>query len=221
MKKLLIICVSIMTVFSISHNVFALSYELDVNQDGKFDNGKKINAKPGDTLKVDIWLTGYTCPPDNKLFGTQFYLQYDPAKVQFNSENSFINDSKHGGTFDPALGGIKVGSAGVYFLVASNFNHVTVTKAKTLLATIELKYIAAGQTSIKVANKLGFNGFDDGFVSNCNLKEEYPTDAVVTFHQQSKQPSKGTGNTKTTPPASPDKAAPTKNPDTNPSPGTK
>ena len=125
----------------------------------------------------------------------QLYLQYDQAKLRLNEANSFINDSNHGGPFDPSLAGIKAEATGVYFLVASNFNYVTVAKDKILLGTIEFKSISAGDATVKVANKLGLGGFDDGFASNCNLKEKFPTDAVVTIQQKGKSASVDKGKT--------------------------
>ena len=161
-------------------NVFAQeSYEFDFDGNGIFA-GTWTLGDVGDTLNVDIWLDGYECPPSDTLFGAQLYFGYDPAVLQVN--DAYPNDSNHGGPFDPNFSSIIQRDAGVYYLTVGNLGYVTVTENKIKLGTIQLERIILGDTQVVAANDLG-GLYTDGFISDCNLASQYPSDAnaVINF----------------------------------------
>jgi parallel beta-helix repeat protein len=138
---------------------------------------------PGASVALKIWLDGYACPPSDKLFGGQLYFQYNPAKIQVNENNSYPNDNAHAGPFDSGLSGLSLQEPGVYNLIVSNFNYVTVTGNKILLGQIEIQCLDAGSLPIRAANDIGFGSYTDGYISDCDLLPQLPDDAVATIIQ--------------------------------------
>ena len=177
MNKLLKVMYVSLLLTLIAAPAFSLSYELDFNGDGVWDTNVSLSA--GESVPVAIWLDGYSCPPDDLLFGAQLYFSFDVDKLQV--VDAFANDTTHGGPFDPSLSGFRERESGIYFLIASNFNYVTVTGNSILLGTIILEGTSPGDTTIKAANELGLDGFNDGFVSDCDLKQLYPDDAIAVI----------------------------------------
>lgn len=158
--------------------VFPLSYEIDFNGDGSYDGAWDMSV--GDSIRVAIWLDDYTCLPDDKLFGTQLYVQFDSNKLQ--TVEAFSNDVRHGGPFDVGFSGFIERKPGIYNLTAAHFDYVRVDGDRILIGTIILEATSSGNTTIKAVNKLGIEGFDDGFVSDCELKQLFPDDAVATIN---------------------------------------
>ncbi len=184
MKKRIKLCGLVAVIFTmLTTFAYPLSYELDLNGDGSWDTGGEWAMSVDDTVRVDVWLDGYACEPNDKLFGVQLYFSFDSKKLE--AIDAYANDTDHGGPFDPGLAGFKVEKQpGVYFLVASHFNYVEVSGGRILIGSILLRGKKAGNTTVKAANSLGFGSYQDGFVSDCNLKSfkappDGPTDAVA------------------------------------------
>ncbi len=64
MKKLSMIlsvlCIAILTVVP----AFAqLAYQIDVGQNGTFETGGSINLNVGESVTMDIYVSGYACSP--------------------------------------------------------------------------------------------------------------------------------------------------------------
>lgn len=188
MKKLSLVSVCVLFLSINVTPAFPLSYEFDFNNDQVWDSEWTLmppsGPDPGDSVPLRVWLDGYACPPDDKLFGAQLYFQYDPARIQVNEDNSYPNDNNdHGGPFDKTLSGFALQEVGVYNLIVSNFSYVTVTGNKILMGQIEIQCIAPGNSQILAANDLGFGTYDDGYVADCALQSVFPTDAVATIIQ--------------------------------------
>jgi leucine-rich repeat kinase 1 len=169
--------------FTVSRQSQASSYEIDVGQDGTFDTGGTINLDLNDSVTMDIYVSGYTCPPNDKLFGVQGYIFVDDAKV---SVSCFPYDTNHGGPFDPGLSGFTKQKTNVYLFIVSNFNYVTVIGGKQKLGTVELTCTAPGTFDLVMANDLtpyGYPDYDDGYIADCDLEAGYPTTAVLTVNQ--------------------------------------
>ncbi len=177
MKKIGILAGLGLLITMLSSPVYPLSYQIDFNGEGGYDTSWEMSG--GDRTRVAVWLDDYTCLPDDKLFGAQLYVAFDSNTLQV--VEAFANDVTRGGPFEVSLSGFKEHKPGVYFLVASNFNYVTVLSSRILLGTIVLEATSSGSTTLKAANKLGMEGFDDGFVSDCDLKQNYPDDAMATI----------------------------------------
>ncbi len=156
-------------------------FRLDFNSDQTWD--AEWGIAEGDTIQLHVWLDGYICPPNNLLFGVQLYFSYDPAKLKLNEINSYPNDWDHGGPFEPDLSAMVKQETGIYCIVVSNFNYVTVIEGRILLFTIELERIAAGETEIRVVNDLGFGVYTDGVLFDCYIRAKYPVEASAIIDQ--------------------------------------
>jgi hypothetical protein len=169
--------------FTVSGQSQASSYEIDVGQDGTFDTGGTINLDNNDSVTIDIYVSGYTCPPNDKLFGSQLYILVDESQV---TVSGFPYDTSHAGPFDPGLSVFAWEEKNVYILVSSNFNYVTVIGGKQKLGTVKLTCKAPGSFNLVVANDLtsyGYPASDDGISVDCNLAMIYPKTAVLTVNQ--------------------------------------
>ncbi len=179
MKNLLkVLFVSLMLTL-IAAPAFPLSYEFDFHGDELWDTNGSLSV--GESVPVEIWLDGYSCPPDDLLFGAQLYFSFDVNKLQV--VDAFANDTTHGGPFDQSFSGFIEGRAGIYSLNAARFDYVSVIGGRILLGTIILEATSSGNTTLKAANNLGIEGFDDGFVSDCDLNNLFPDDvnAVIVI----------------------------------------
>lgn len=175
MKKVVMILSVLFLSFMIAVPAFPLSYEFDFNGDEVWDDNLYLAI--GRRLTVKVWLDDYACPPDDLLFGTQLYVQFDSNMLQ--TMEAFPNDVTHGGPFDRGFSGFVERKPNIYSLTVAHFDYVDVIGNKILLGTIILKAKSAGQTSIKAANQLGMDGFNDGFVSDCDLGQRFPNDAYA------------------------------------------
>ena len=117
MKKPLIVFVTAAILSLIALPAFPLSYQFDFNGDSVWDTEWQLTQ--GETVEVDIWLTGYSSPPGDKILGVLAYLHYDHSKIQFDSAQSYPNDDDHEGPFDPGLSYIKKKENGVYEISAA------------------------------------------------------------------------------------------------------
>jgi len=169
----------------LSSPVYPLSYQIDFNGEGGYDTSWDMSV--GDRIRVAIWLDDYTCLPDDKLLGVQLYVQFDSNKLQ--TVEAFPNDVMHGGPFDRSLSGFLERKPGIYNLTASHFDYVRVSRDRILIGTIMLEAMSSGNTTIKAANKLGMDDFNDGFVADCSAdnlgnpspQSLYPDDAVAVI----------------------------------------
>ena len=171
----LVSCWFLLAVPDISAQV---SYKFDLNGDQLFDS-MFVLPSIGSTVQVDIWLDNYTCLPSDLLLGAQFYLRYNPYVVQVN--DAYPNDSDHGGPFDPALSEFSPTiEDGVYSCLTGKVGFVTVVDNKVKLGTFILERIASGDTPINAANDVG-GPYNDGFISDCNITNQYPADATAAL----------------------------------------
>lgn len=186
MKKIGMLIGLGLLVTMLSSPVYPLSYQIDFNGEGGYDTSWDMSV--GDRIRVAIWLDDYTCLPDDKLLGVQLYVQFDSNKLQ--TVEAFPNDVMHGGPFDRSLSGFLERKPGIYNLTASHFDYVRVSRDRILIGTIMLEAISSGNTTIKAANKLGIDEFNDGFVADCSAdnlgnpspQSLYPDDAVATIN---------------------------------------
>ena len=181
MKKLSIVYAVSLILGLITGPAFPMSYEFDFSGDEVWDTEWTLNI--GETVRVEIWLDGYSCPPSDKLFLLAvFYFQYDHTKIQVNQV--IPNDTDHGGPFEDCE--IMEREDGVYMLFVNRSNAGTLTDNRILLFTIELECINDGSdATIKAASDLGFGKYDDGLVIDCVLNVLNPDDANATVQQLS------------------------------------
>ena len=181
MYKLLVTCAFTLILTLMSNPVFPLSYQLDFNGDEIGDAEHTLT--PGDKVTLDVWLEGYSCPLDDKIYGVSLYFQYDYTKIQVNEENSYRYDSDNGGPWNPDFSYFYNWDDGVYELGVGDSDPLVVNNNKIKLGVIELECIGAGDASIKAATDLGFGGYSDGVVIDCDIESQHPVDANATVHQ--------------------------------------
>ena len=63
----------------------------------------------------------------------------------------------------------------MFFVIASFFNFIPVTDNRILIGSAEIERTGSGNVNIVASNNLGFGGFTDGFLGNCDLQKLYPT----------------------------------------------
>jgi len=165
----------LLTLFSTP--VFPLSYQIDFNGEGGYDTSWDMSVS--DRIRVAIWLDDYTCLPEDKLFGTQLYVAFDSDKLQ--SVEAYANDVRHGGPFDVGFSGFIERKPGIYSLNTGHFDYVTVMRSRILLGTITLQGTSSGTVQLRAANSLGLEGYDDGKIADCDLKDQFPENAVATI----------------------------------------
>ena len=180
MKGLAIGSVLILTVCFLSAPAFPFSYQIDVWQDGRIDTGGTVHLYGQIGAVIDIKICGYTCPPNDKLFGVQTYISVDESLADI---TACVPDAVG---CDPTLSGCTEQSTGVYLLVCSNFSLMdTVGGAKTL-GQVTVDCVSNGVTDMVVADDqtaYGFSYYNDGFASDCNLQSFHPTDGILTIEQ--------------------------------------
>jgi hypothetical protein len=141
---------------------------------------------------MDIYVNGYdcvetgcpACGPNDGLFRTLKYILVDESQV---SVSGFPFDTNNGGPWDPTLCGFLNQEPNVYSLGTANFFYVTVTGGQQKLGTITLTGIAQDAFKLVVANDLTaleYPAYSDGYISNCNLGQEYPADALLTINSE-------------------------------------
>jgi len=190
-KLLRIIFVCLLVTLAASPVYALLSYEIDVGQDGIFETGGSINLNVSESITIDIYVSGYYCTAtgcggcgtNDQLFGTQNYVLLDESKVTV--DDSFPYDTDNGGPWDPSFCAFSRNEENVYYLVTGSFNYVTVAGGRQKLGTATLTCVSGGASTLVVANdltSLGYAVYNDGFIANCNLDNEYPADAVLTVN---------------------------------------
>ena len=130
----------------------------DFDSDGECDTSWDIDG----TETVEIYLDDWdTCPWSSEpLWGVQMFFYYDHTKIDLNIENSFPNDTLHGGPFDSSLSQSQSKGDGKYLLTATNtLQDCTAITDKILLWTLELEGIASGTSDIYI--RVDFDGDPD------------------------------------------------------------
>jgi hypothetical protein len=183
MKTLAIIGLAMALSVLATSPVFPLSYEIDVGGDGSFETGKVVNLSPQSTATVDLYLDGYSCPPDDLIFSGRAYVLLDESIVQVNSCTPF--DTDHGGPFDPGLSGCSNAEQNVYFIGAAKFLFVPVAGGRQKFGTMEIEILQNDEYADLVAatdlTSYGYPAYDDCFISDCNQAAQYPADGLVTL----------------------------------------
>ncbi len=163
---------------------FPLSYEIDVGQDGTFETGGAISLNVSESVTMDIYVDGYSCPPDDKLFGTLKYIYVDQSQVTV--DNCFPYSVANGGVFDNDFSDCFEWEPNVYYLTTAAFAYVTVAGNQQKLGSMTLTCTAGGTFDLVVANDLTAYGYpddSDGYIADCNLASQYPADAILTVNQ--------------------------------------
>ncbi len=188
MKKLSILCGVLLVFGLMAGPAAAVQYFLDVGQDG-IDNGATVNIYNQSDIKIDLGIDGYACPPDDKLFGIQVYINFDSDLVQIT--DCEINEA---GGCDLALSGCdeQTPDTDVWLLICSNFSYLPGSISTFVAATFTVDAIdpstaPPNDTDMIMANDLtpqGYPQYFDGFTADCNLQNIYPDNAVVTLSQE-------------------------------------
>lgn len=186
MRKLcMILSVLLISILTVVPAFAQLAYQIDVGQDGTFETGDSINLNVSESVTMDIYVSGYACspgPPINGLFGTLKYILLDESKV---SVSGFPFDTNNGGPWEVDFSGFYQAETNVYNLSTAKFTFVTVVGGIQKLGTMTLTGISGGTFILRVANDLssfGYPTYSDGYIANCNLANEYPTDATLTIN---------------------------------------
>ena len=79
MKVLSIVGLALLLSGLLTSPALPLSYEIDVGQDGSFETGGSFPICVWLSKSIDIYVDGYTCPPNDTLFGVQVYISTDPT----------------------------------------------------------------------------------------------------------------------------------------------
>jgi len=148
MKKLLVFSVLVF-LLSLTAGPVAADPNLyfDFDNDGVYDVSWQICGKETVEIYLDDWDTsGFSSEP---LLGVQMFFYYDDTKLKVNMENSYPNDTIHGGPFEPTLSLPQNLGGGKIKLLASEFACVAITD-RILLWTLELEGIAGGSSDISI-----------------------------------------------------------------------
>ncbi len=123
----------------------------DTNGDGIKDTHLELEPAGQNKINLGIWLENWNnCSfAEESLFGVEMYLFYDHKKISVNKENSFANDTKHGGPFSPDFIIFNNLGVGIIQLEVANFNCVEI-KDRLLLYTLELQASQSGNSEIEI-----------------------------------------------------------------------
>ena len=181
MKNLLVATVlSLVLIFS-ANPAFPITYEVDVGQDGVFETGESIDLQVGQSIYIDVYVNNYFCAPDDKLFGVQTYISVDETLTDI---TACVPDATG---CDPTLSGCTLQNGqDIYLLVCSNFSFMDTVGGAKVLGQVTVDCVGQGSTDLVVADDQTAQGFpaqNDGFLSDCNLASDHPTDAVVQIDQ--------------------------------------
>ncbi|MCK5186349.1 MAG: hypothetical protein KAR43_04390, partial [Deltaproteobacteria bacterium] len=149
MKKVLIFCVLASVLVLMAGPVVAdPNLYFDFDNDGVYDTSWVICGKTSVEIYLDDWDTSSF--PSEPLFGVQMFFYYDETKVKVNMENSYPNDTIHGGPFEPTLSLPQDLGGGKIKLVATHELGCEDITDHILLWTLELEGIAAGSSDISI-----------------------------------------------------------------------
>ncbi len=153
----------------------AVNYAIDVNGNGTGDAALAIEV--GNSTALDFYIEAYSCAPDDKLFGVQAYISYDntAATISACSPNTAAQ-------CDGSLSGCTSPAPGVLSLICSNFTFITVAGNKYKVGSATLTCDNEKDFNLTMANDVGAP-YNDGFTSDCNLGNVFPTAAVVAVDQ--------------------------------------
>jgi len=156
MRKMLTVCVVLVALCLVATSVFAalsLHWELDGKEGWDVTgNTCRYNLK-----EIKIYLDGWdtTSFHSEMLLGVQLFVFHDKYDIRINLENSYPNDTWHGGPFDPGLSSAQYMERGKLKLVTSVAGCVSVTD-HILLWTLEYESISYINGDIEV--QLDFPG---------------------------------------------------------------
>jgi hypothetical protein len=168
-----------------ARSAFPLFYEIDISGDGSFETGQIINVYPQSTATIDLYIDGYSCPPDDELYALDAYFLYDSSIVHVN--HCFPFDWDHGGPFDPSLCGCTSPAPNIYRPLAGSFILIPVTGGRQKFATLEIEFIQDdAYADLVLAADLtpyGYPGCSESIVVDCNnvVHENTTADAIVTM----------------------------------------
>jgi hypothetical protein len=190
MKTIAIIGLALILSSLVTTPAFPLSYEIDVGGDGSFETGEVVNLSPQGVATVDLYLDGYSCPPDDLIFSGRAYVLLDESIIQVNSCVPF--DTDHGGPFDPVLSSCSNPEQNVYFIGAAKYSFVPVSVGRQKFGTMGIEILQNDEYANLVAatdlTSYGYPAYDDCFISDCNLAALYPADGTVTLIRTTNPP---------------------------------
>jgi hypothetical protein len=131
-------------------------------------------------VPIDIYIDGYNCPPDDKLFGVQTYITVDETLVEVINCSPNIAEG-----CDPGFSICDQPAWNVYRLACFNFNLIP-TDGPKVIGTINVDCIAIGITDLVIADDLSAYGhpvYDDGVLADCNMANLHPTDGILLIVQ--------------------------------------
>jgi hypothetical protein len=161
---------------------FPAAYQIDIGQNG-IDTGGTVNLFGQTGVLVDISVNGYACAPTDNIFGVQTYVEVDETLVDVTACTPL---SANG--CDLSLSGCSSPAPNVWSLICSNFNFITNTGGALTFGTLTVDCVGEGSTLMTVANDISgldvsYAAYNDGFLADCNLANQYPTTATVTIEQ--------------------------------------
>jgi hypothetical protein len=160
---------------------FPLSYEIDVGGNGTFETGEVVNLFcDGGTGIIDLYVDGYACPPDDKMFGVQTYIRTDANYASIDFCHPFF------GPFDPSLSECREVDdyEQVYALIVGNFDFVTVAGGRQKIATVQVTVGGVAEAPLVLADDLtSYNlpAYNDGYLVDCNYLTLHPDDATAVL----------------------------------------
>jgi len=148
MKNLSIICILALVVSLMSGLAFAIEFKFDFYEGytclthGDFEDPQEVTLGTGETVMVDIWLTGWDAVARGNIAAVDYYFQYSPS-LRVNS--IVCNNLKPGGQFDESY---QVSNTNEYANGVVEYG-VGVPGPDVLLHTLELQAVGIGDDPIR------------------------------------------------------------------------
>jgi hypothetical protein len=174
MKKLSILCSILLVVALVAGPAAAQRWTIDVKQDG-IDNGGSVNLFGQTGVLIDLGYDGYSCAPDDDLFGAKAYVTIDETLVDVTSCD--LNT-----VCDPTFSRCEpvAGETNVWIAECADFNFISAVPS-LITATMTVDCVGTGTTDMVMDVTGGTK--TDGSLSDCNFANIIPDAATVTIEQ--------------------------------------
>jgi hypothetical protein len=181
MKKLSIICGLTLLMALVSAPVFAMSFQMDLDQASPLDYETEVTLDVSADVQIDIWLTAYEPTEAGELKSVDYYFYWDTDQLSY--VDAYVQDA---GDWPSVATQVKTAPGGLLLGVLNSagpfYPSEGIDGKSVMLHTIELHCEAAGDGTIEVSLDNQGEG-PAGAVYDKDGWDYYPADLAATVHQ--------------------------------------